>query len=99
MTSLTPGSLVEAVETLTGCGFAIERGRIYVAEEVVPGRKLRGCTAHGDDCRGDGLTLREAATPLGFWWCSQSFRPVGTPASDLIAQLHLSHWLGEEIAA
>jgi hypothetical protein len=99
MTSLTPGSLVEAIETHSALGYAITKGRIYVCEDVVDGRRLRGCTGHGAECRGDGITLREAQTPLGFFWCAASFRPVGEPASDFIAQAYVSNWLGEPLAA
>jgi hypothetical protein len=95
MCTLGPGSLVECVESFSGGGFAITARRIYVATEVQPHWRLSGPCTHGPQCKADGLKLRESPTPPGVYWCAAAFRPVGEPASDLIAQIHVSQWLGE----
>lgn len=99
MSALGPGDLVECVEGYSGGGFQIEKGRIYVCVETARHRALRGHCTHGPQCVAGGIRVREAPTPRGYYWCASSFRPVGEPASDFIAQVYVSEWLGESIAA
>lgn len=85
MTAVGPGDLLECVEAYSCGPYVIERGRIYVCTEVVSRERFLDACDHGPDCKAGGVLIREAPTPPGYYWCQDCFKPVGRPASAIIA--------------
>lgn len=90
---ITPGDLVEALQSFSWRTFGINRGSIYTVTDVLPADARLSHCVHGFDCCGFGLRIKEAPTPRGMWWCSESFRPLGRPASRFIASIN--QWIAE----